>query len=219
MKFLSKSLLGLGLLISLVAAAPVPLPSGSTPPGCVTPNSNTTGTNYVGHSVDNKVLAEQREMALNLLPSSEVCEGYTACGSSFVLGKKFITGEVGAAIRNVTVSVEQVKNSPITMRVTVTNNSTRPITFEKNVSPLSPWASDLGYFRYQNEIPNVQFGVRSRGEGHGYRPEKFSDLVQLDAGQSESAEVLIPYSDSAEDKTWLEMLKMAGPTRLSMGGN
>ncbi|KAM0342520.1 hypothetical protein ACHAPU_009494 [Fusarium lateritium] len=243
MQFVSKLLGGLALSSTIVAASPVHEPSNSmvsdlvqhgtaildtiitgpckaTPPSAPAPAParNNTIADFVAHSLDSKVVAEQREKALALLPTGP-CEGYQGCGLSFVKERKSIIGEVGEAIRNITVSFEQVNASPITIQVNVTNNSTLPVTFWKDVSPLSPYAADLGYFGYQTRIRNVQFGVRSRGSLRGYRPTKLSDLVQLNPGQSESAEVAIPFANDDQDKVWLEMLKLANHAELFMSAN
>ncbi|KAF5671223.1 hypothetical protein FHETE_4193 [Fusarium heterosporum] len=237
MHFVAKLLMGIALLSALVAASPVPgagntivsslvehgtafLDTFLAGPRIATavPASNDTDVDFVGHSIDPKVIAGQREKALALLPIGP-CEGYEGCGLSFVKERKSIIGEAGQAIRNVTVSFEQVKASPITIKVNVTNNSTLPITLWKEVSPLSPHAADLGYFSYQTGIRNVQFGVRSRGQLHGYRPTTLGDLVQLNPGQSESAEVAIPFANDEQSKVWLEMLKLSKHIDLSMGAN
>ncbi|KAF4985187.1 hypothetical protein FGRMN_11267, partial [Fusarium graminum] len=188
------------------------------PPSAPASVPNDTVVHFVGHPTDPKIAAEQREKALALLPVGP-CEGYEGCGLSFIKERKSIIGEAGEAIRNVTVSFEQVKASPITIKVDVTNNSTLPITFWKAVSPLSPHAADLGYFGYQTGVRNVQFGVRSRGQLHGYRPTSVADLVQLNPGQSESAEVTIPFANDNQDKVWLEMLKLSKQIDLSMRAN
>ncbi|KAF4343758.1 hypothetical protein FBEOM_2260 [Fusarium beomiforme] len=177
-----------------------------------------TDRDYVGHSNDPKTLANQRQMALEIITIGE-CEGYKACGTSAVEGKKFLSGINSQAIRNMTVSIEQVNASPITIQVNVTNNSPLPITFWKDESPLCPWAADLGFFHYHQKIRSSDFGVRLRGEAHDYRPSRLSDLVELLPYQSETAKVVIPYRDDPVGKAWLDHLKSTGPTRLSMSGN
>ncbi|KAF4418824.1 hypothetical protein FACUT_11695 [Fusarium acutatum] len=244
MHFLSKPILVLGLVGSLASASPV-LPTPSLTTSVISGTSiaplatsqaalNATqlvshldihsaiknlvhGKDYVGHSKSKAVLAKQHELAMNLVPVSYYCHDFRTCHK---MGMKYLVPEVNEAVQNVTVSMEQIKASPLTIEVTITNNGTGPITFWKNLSPISSYALYLGYFHFQTETDGVVFGKRLLDDAHGYRPDSYSDLVEVDAGQSVSSRIKLPEnSDDPKSKSWLKMLEMAGDVTVSMSGS
>ncbi|KAH7258970.1 uncharacterized protein BKA55DRAFT_687259 [Fusarium redolens] len=174
---------------------------------------------YVGHSDNEKALTLQHGMAMELVPVSNVCTGHEYCEKN-IQDKKFLSGDLNKALKNVTVSMEQVEASPLIIRVTVTNNSTGPITFWKDLSPLSSYALDLGYFHVQSGIDGVKFGERTRAEAHGYRPDSYSDLIEVGAGAWARTNITLPRdTDTPEAETWLKMLEMGGNATVRMSGN
>ncbi|KAK2667424.1 hypothetical protein RAB80_016615 [Fusarium oxysporum f. sp. vasinfectum] len=164
---------------------------------------------FVDHTENTGVLAVQQKLAKGLVPVSYFCTGHEYCEED-AHGKKFVTGNLGKALKNVTVSMEQVKSSPLTIEVKITNNSTGPITFWKDQSPISPFAHELGYFDIKSEIHGVVFGERTFPKTRGYRPDRRSDLVELGPGEWASANIELPlFPDTAEGKTWRKMLRWA----------
>ncbi|KAJ4049176.1 hypothetical protein NW756_006398 [Fusarium oxysporum] len=174
---------------------------------------------FVDHTENTGVLAVQQKLAKGLVPVSYFCTGHEYCEED-THGKKFVTGNLGKALKNVTVSMEQVKSSPLTIEVKITNNSTGPITFWKDQSPISPFAHELGYFDIKSEIHGVVFGERTFPKTRGYRPDRRSDLVELGPGEWASANIELPlFPDTAEGKTWRKMLEMGGNSAVRMYGS
>lgn len=174
---------------------------------------------FVDHTENTGVLAVQQKLAKELVPVSYFCTGHAYCEED-TQGKKFVTGNLGKALKNVTVSMEQVKSSPLTIEVKITNNSTGPITFWKDQSPISPFAHELGYFDIKGEIHGVVFGERTFPKTRGYRPDRRSDLIELGPGEWASANIELPlFPDTDEGKTWRKMVEMGGNTAVRMYGS
>ncbi|KAH7151522.1 hypothetical protein DER46DRAFT_639027 [Fusarium sp. MPI-SDFR-AT-0072] len=247
MQFFTKTLLAASFLGSFASSAPFPTPSlttsiisGTSIAPLATDHAAHNATqhvshlgahhashkdghhendDFVGHSESNIVLAVQHGLAMDLVPVSDVCTSSDYCYKD-IHGKKFLTGDINKALKNFTVSMEQVKTSPLTIEVKITNNSTGPITFWKDLSPISSYALDLGYFNIQTEIDGVVFGERTRAEAHGYRPDWYSDLVEIGPGTWMSARITLPEKpDTPKAKTWRKMLEMGGDTTVRMYGN
>ncbi|KAF4445782.1 hypothetical protein F53441_10531 [Fusarium austroafricanum] len=223
---LNKSIMAMGLLGSMVSAGPVPsLSQGPDTNGTVAfvigqyEGRSETDPDQVGHSLNESILAQQHELAKQLVPTTDVCPFCGECACGCVEGAKYLTGDLLEAVNNLTISLKQVNKNPITLEVSVYNNGTLPVTFWKDVSPLSSYADDLGYFKINNEIDGVKFGCRSRAAAHGYRPDNINDLCQIDPGQTETSQIKIPSGDTEKDKVWLEMLTMGGNTTVAMRGN
>ncbi|KAF4951348.1 hypothetical protein FGADI_7546 [Fusarium gaditjirri] len=174
---------------------------------------------YVGHSKNKVLLEMQRKRAMDLVPVSDVCTGHSYCYKDLP-GKKYLSGDISEAMKNITVSMEQVETSPLTIEVKITNNSTGPITFWLNLSPISSYAFDLGYFDIYTDVVGVLFGKRTRAEAHGYRPASYSDLTELGPGAWVSARIKLPENpDSSSAKSWRKMLEMSGDITIMMHGN
>ncbi|KAF4500056.1 hypothetical protein FAGAP_3767 [Fusarium agapanthi] len=175
------------------------------------------GKDYVGHSKNKVVLAKQLERAKKLVPVSLYCHDVRTCKK---MGMNYLAPEVNEAVQKVSVSMEQVKASPLTILVTITNNGNGPITFWKDLSPISSYALELGYFHFETEAEGVEFGKRLLDPEHGYRPDSYSDLTEVPAGESVSAYLELPEnSDDPEFKSWLKMLELAGDVAVRMSGS
>ncbi|KAF5637833.1 hypothetical protein F52700_4535 [Fusarium sp. NRRL 52700] len=246
MHFLSKPILALGLVGSLASASSIlPTPSlttsvisgtSATPLATGQGAPNTTqiishldthlntkgllhGKDYVGHSYDEGVLARQYKLAMKLVPTSWYCYDRKTC-MKMGNGVKYLAPEAAEAVQSVTVSMEQVDDDTLTIEVKITNEGTGPITFWEEYSPMSSSALDLGYFQFETRTKGIDFGRRTVDPPYGYRPDTYSDLVELGAGESVSARVKLPKdSDDPKRKSWLKMLEQAGDVIVNMSGS
>ncbi|KAG4255717.1 hypothetical protein FPRO03_04665 [Fusarium proliferatum] len=242
MRFLSKPILALCLVGSLASASPTPSLTTSVISGTsIAPLDTSQATlnatkivrrleyqnaipvperdeddHCVGHTKNIFALSRQEYLASELVPTTWICPDPSICRE----GMRYLSPKVHEAVQNVLVSMEQTNTLPITIQVTITNNGTGPITFWKDLSPIGHHAFGLGYFHFHTETDGVVFGERFRADAHGYRPECYSNLVELKPGQRASRVIKMPNRPhSNEGKAWNDMLDLAGNVTVSMSGS
>ncbi|KLP02088.1 Uncharacterized protein LW94_9912 [Fusarium fujikuroi] len=242
MHFLIKPILALGLLGSLASASPTPslttsVISGTSIAPLATSQAGLNATKIVrrleyknaipvperdeddhcvGHAKNIFALSRQEDLAFELVPFSWACPDPSICRE----GMKYLNPKVHEAVQNVLVDMEQVDDSPLTIEVTITNDGTGPMTFWKDLSPVSDYAFDLGYFHFHTETDGAVFGERTLADAHGYRPECYEDLIELKAGELVSRKIKLPNDpQTPESKAWRKMLELAGDITVTMSGN
>ncbi|KAF5020325.1 hypothetical protein F66182_7631 [Fusarium sp. NRRL 66182] len=121
------------------------------------------------------------------------------------------------AIKDIRVNIKQISKNPITIKVTVENNSTLPITFFMGHSPLDGFAAALGLFKIRCDIPEVTFGQADLRIEY---PSKVhpSTLAEIGPGMEVSRNTTIPTGQNKLNEKLVNLLKSENKVEVYMDG-